>query len=608
MPASVKTNCITSKIMKTNRPSKIIVAGLFAAALLFTQLTAQAVIVGPYNADANTLHLWHMDTNTVPVPDEVATGGTNLVKMANGATLGTNSYTGFGTALNTLDGGQDGVLATNKDAYLTASSATTPGPVAITVADPTSGAFTYEALVWIGFDPAKNFGATPGGNGRSAACQIMTGEGANNANRLFQFRIAPIGTVAGNTAVKLELANVHLAVGNQAISMSIPTTGDDAIVSNNWYHVAVAYNGLENTADNITFYWTLLDPSRTNANAIGTSSMQFDLPVAPTCLAFGALAARSPIVGNFLGFIDEVRISNIARDSTNMMFAATLPDLRPVVATQPADQAVAVGQSAGFSVSATGGNPLFYQWRHNGTNINGATQYAYSIPSAQFTDAGPYNVVITNNYDAVTSSVAILTVRTPLNLTWLGLAGSDWDTATTNWVTDTSANVAYTSGDNVTFDVNGSGASFVNLTGPLTPSAVVVNAASDYTLSTSVDGGIVGVSRLTKSGAGTLVLDTDNSYNGPTVIQGGIVQLGAGGSRGSLGTGPVTNNAAIVVNRTGTVSFNNKLAGTGSLTNLLAATISISGTNTLSGPIVLNAGTLSLVGPQASRQFHRLHS
>jgi len=121
----------------------------------------------------------------------------------------------------------------------------------------------------------------------------MTGEGANNANRLFQFRIAPIGTVGGNTTIRLEFANVHLAVNNQAISMPIPTTGDDAIVSNNWYHVAVAYNGSENTADNIAFYWTLLDPSRTNANLIGTSSMQFDLSVAQTCLAFGALAARS---------------------------------------------------------------------------------------------------------------------------------------------------------------------------------------------------------------------------------------------------------------------------------------------------------------------------
>jgi len=215
--------------------------------------------------------------------------------------------------------------------------------------------------------------------------------------------------------------------------------------------------------------------------------------------------------------IDEVRISNIARGSNEMMFA--LASLAPSVTSQPGDQTVAVGQSASFSISAIGANPLFYQWRQSGTNVSGATQAGYSIVSAQLTNAGPYDVVITNSAGSVTSSVATLTVRTPLNLTWLGLASSNWNTNDVDWVTDTSVNTAYTPGDNVTFDNSGSAASSVNLTGPMTPSSVLVSAANDYTLNSSVGGGIVGVSRLTKSGAGTLVLDTDNSYNGPTVIR-----------------------------------------------------------------------------------------
>ena len=121
-----------------------------------------------------------------------------------------------------------------------------------TLADPTTGAFTVEALVWIGFDPAKNFGPTAsGGNDRQTACQIMTGEGNANANRVFQFRITPIGSNAGgNTTVNLEFNNLHLGASPnvQLMSFAIPTTGPDAIVSNNWYHVAVVYNGAENTA------------------------------------------------------------------------------------------------------------------------------------------------------------------------------------------------------------------------------------------------------------------------------------------------------------------------------------------------------------------------
>ena len=578
--------------MKTNRSCQTTLAGVFAAAFLLTQPTAQALIVGPYIPDANTLHLWHMDASAVPIPDDVVVGGTNLVKLASGATLGANSYTGFGTALNTLDGGQNATTQAGKDAYLAASSAAVPGNVAITLADPATGAFTVEALLWIGFDPTKSFSA------RATTCEIMTGESTANAGRVFQWRIPPIGTDGGNTVVNMVFANVNLGA-SQPVIFAVPTTGDDAIASNSWYHVAVTYNGAENTANNITVYWTLLDPSRTNANAIGSSSLQFDLPVAPTVFAFGNIPGRTTNA-NFLGLIDEVRISNIARDSTNMMFAATAPDLRPIVTTQPADQIVSVGQSASFAVTVTGAPTLTYQWRHAGTNLSGGTQYAYPIAAAQFTDAGAYDVVITNTYGSITSTVATLTVRTPLNLTWLGLAPAIWNTTDIDWVTDTSANVAYTSGDNVRFDINGIGASSITLPGPVSPNSVVVSADNDYTLSTTVGGGIVGTSRLTKSGAGTLVLDIVNTYTGPTLIQGGIVQLGAGGTQGSLGTGPITNNSAIVVNRTGPVSFNNTFAGTGSLTNLLAASITISGSNTLSGPIVLNAGSLSLAGAQTA--------
>jgi autotransporter-associated beta strand protein len=672
---------IPPKAMKTNRSCKIAFAGLFAAAMLSTQLTSQATtIVGPYTADANTLHLWHMDASVVPVPDAVATGGTNLAKLFNGATLGTNSYTGFGTALNTLDGGQDGIAAGNTDASLTASSGASPGNVVITLADPTTGAFTMEAIVWIGFNPAKNFGlAGVGGNGRNTPCHIMTGESSSNPGRLFQFRLAPLQTANANPTVRLEFVNPLQGGVNQLMTFVIPTTGPDAIASNSWYHVAAAYNGNEGTTDNMRIYWTLLDGTRTNANQIGSTNMLNDLRVAPTVFAIGNIPGRTANA-NFLGVIDEVRISSVARGSNEMMFSgpvviasqpadqsvalgqvanlsvraagadplsyqwrlyvtnvpgattnvyaiaasqptdagpydvivsnnfgaitssvATLTVGSPVTITsQPVDQVVAVGWSTSLSVTAGGATPFSYQWRLYGTNVAGATQSAYPIASAQLTDSGPYDVVVTNSYGSITSTVATLTVRTPLNLTWLGLNSADWNTNDVDWVTDTSVNVAFTTGDNVTFDNSGSAVPSVTLTGSLIPNAVVVNAANDYTLSSSVGGGIAGVTGLTKSGAGTLVLDTDNSYTGPTLIQSGIVQLGATDNHGSFGTGPVTNNAAIVVNRTGTVSFNNTLAGTGSLTNLLGGAISIAGLNTLSGPIVLNAGALDLIGPPAA--------
>src|SRR6476646_6797875 len=99
---------------------RIVSAGLLVAALLSPQSTVQAAIVGPYMADSNTLHLWHLD-GAVPIPDAVSANGTNLMTLANGATLDASSYSAaFGTCLNALDGGQNGVAATDKDAYLAA--------------------------------------------------------------------------------------------------------------------------------------------------------------------------------------------------------------------------------------------------------------------------------------------------------------------------------------------------------------------------------------------------------------------------------------------------------------------------------------------------------
>ena len=101
-----------------------------------------------------------------------------------GATLGNASYSGFGNALSTLDGGQDAIAAANKEPLITPSTASPPGNVAFPYCDPTTGAFTLEAIVWIGFDPSRNLGTTAnGGNGRNAFCQIMSCESASNPDR-----------------------------------------------------------------------------------------------------------------------------------------------------------------------------------------------------------------------------------------------------------------------------------------------------------------------------------------------------------------------------------------------------------------------------------------
>jgi len=84
----------------------------------------------------------------------------------------------------------------------------------------------------------------------------------------------------------------------------------------------------------------------------------------------------------------------------------------PAITTQPMNQTVTVGQTATFSVVATGTSPLAYQWQKNGGNISGATSASYRTPVTVAVDNGAtFDVVVSNSVGTVASSPATLTVR-----------------------------------------------------------------------------------------------------------------------------------------------------------------------------------------------------
>lgn len=100
---------------------------------------------------------------------------------------------------------------------------------------------------------------------------------------------------------------------------------------------------------------------------------------------------------------------------------------------------------------------------------------------------------------------------------------------------------------------------------------------------------------LIKTGPGTLVLSGTNTYTGATVINGGVLQVGAGGATGTLGTGPVTNNAALVFNRTNSIyTFAGSIEGTGAVTKSGGGTLVFAGVNTYSGDTIVTGGTLDI--------------
>jgi hypothetical protein len=95
----------------------------------------------------------------------------------------------------------------------------------------------------------------------------------------------------------------------------------------------------------------------------------------------------------------------------DVVFKAT-SSTAPSISSQPASKTVVLGQTASFSVTATGTTPLSYQWQKNGAAISGATSSSYTTPATASTDNGAlFAVVVSNSVGKVTSNSATLTVN-----------------------------------------------------------------------------------------------------------------------------------------------------------------------------------------------------
>ncbi len=120
----------------------------------------------------------------------------------------------------------------------------------------------------------------------------------------------------------------------------------------------------------------------------------------------------------------------------------------------------------------------------------------------------------------------------PLTLTWnnaTGLGdGQAWDTSSQNW-NNGSAVTSYADGSNVIFNDSNNSHYAVTLNETVRPGTVLFNNNSgSYTISGS--GGIGGITSLTKSGTGTAMLSTVNSYTGGTNVTAGTLIIAANGA------------------------------------------------------------------------------
>jgi len=132
------------------------------------------------------------------------------------------------------------------------------------------------------------------------------------------------------------------------------------------------------------------------------------------------LSYTAPLVSSWQVFSSEFTTKNFASNVSdgylyfwpvaadtfyidNVIMEKVIP---PAIIIQPADLNVDLGQTATFSVVATGTAPLTYQWQKNGTNIPGETTAAYTTPSASTTgdNGSTFQIIVSNSQGRVTSN------------------------------------------------------------------------------------------------------------------------------------------------------------------------------------------------------------
>lgn len=117
---------------------------------------------------------------------------------------------------------------------------------------------------------------------------------------------------------------------------------------------------------------------------------------------------------------------------------------------------------------------------------------------------------------------------------------------------------------------------------------------ADLLLSNVIDG----IGTLVKTGAGALTLTGTNTYAGGTTISAGTLQLGGGGTSGSI-AGDVLNNGTLVFSRSDVYRFTGLISGNGAVEQAGSGTTILSGDNTYAAQTTVQSGELLINGDQS---------
>jgi hypothetical protein len=230
----------------------------------------------------------------------------------------------------------------------------------------------------------------------------------------------PAASIAAGQSSAYQIQFAPTAVGGASGSMAIISNATNSPLT-----ISLSGNGMGTLAITTqpASQSVVVGQSATfSVAATGTGTLTYQWKKGGTAIA-GATAASytTPATTNSdngAQFTVVVTDSNGSVTSNSATLTVTASAVAPSITFQPTNQAVTAGQTATFSVTATGTSPLTYQWKKNGTAINGAISATYTTPATAASDNNAaFTATVTNSVSSVTSSAATLTVNVPPSIT-----------------------------------------------------------------------------------------------------------------------------------------------------------------------------------------------
>jgi len=296
------------------------------------------------------------------------------------------------------------------------------------------------------------------------------------------------------------------AVGTPTAPMTLQLT--------NYSHNQITVTGVSVSLSEFTFSGPAL-PITLGPGQSMTGSVQF-----------GPAAAQT-YTGRLMFTFNTGWKASAYLSGTGVLTPAPALVVPPSITSQPVSRTVTAGQSATFSVAATGTAPFSYQWYENAAIITGATSSSYTTPATTTSgSAAVYDAVVSNSAGSVTSASATLTVNAaptyslsvnPPSMAFGSIAVGANSTIQSTLTNTGNANVTIS---NVTISGAGFGASGVSTGQILAPGQT---APLSVTFTPSTNTGVTGS-----------VTITSNATNSPTAI-----------SLSGSGVQPVTHDVAL---------------------------------------------------------------